>query len=301
MTGQWPARVGMTAIIEKHAGNQAPEDARLLPATTRPYLPSEATTIAERLKAAGYATCLVGKWHLGVAEHGPLEQGFDVAIGPPHAGAPKSYFWPEWDGNPKLEGQFDGEYLTDRLAEEACGFIEAHQDQPFFLDFSFHSVHVPIEAKAEKVEKYTKLVEEKASTGMKHTNPHYAGMVESMDEAVGRVLNTLKRLELDHDTVVIFTSDNGGLAHESHLGEHTPATSNLPLRSGKGYLYEGGIRVPLIVRWPGVARLGRRANAPAHGCDLFPTILAQPASTFNRGRPGPFDGVNLRQAGRSRT
>jgi arylsulfatase A-like enzyme len=272
MTGKYPGRLGMTAIIEKHRGDRAPDDAPLLPATTKPFLPNEEVTIAEVLKSQGYSTCLVGKWHLGDQTHEPRQHGFDVAVGPPHAGAPRSYFWPQWNGNPRLPGRFPGEYLTDRLAEEACQFIEDHQRDPFFLCLSFHTVHVPIEAKQDKVAKYEALLRSRGKEETRHTNAHYAAMVESMDEAVGCVLETLERLHLQEDSLVIFFSDNGGLVHRSHRGEHTPATSNAPLRSGKGFLYEGGIRVPLIIRWPGVAMSGGVCQAPVHGCDLFPTI-----------------------------
>jgi arylsulfatase A-like enzyme len=272
MTGKYPGRLGMTAIVEKHRGDNAPDDAPLLPATTRPFLPDAEITIAEVLKSAGYATCLVGKWHLGDWKHDPKQHGFDVAIAPPHAGAPKSYFWPRWDGNPRLPGRFEGEYLTDRLAEEACGFVEDHGPAPFFVYLSFHSVHVPIEAKSAKVAKYAAILRAHEQDAPQHDNAHYAAMVESLDEAVGRVLAALQKLNLEHDTLVVFFSDNGGLVHRSHRGEHTPATSNAPLRSGKGFLYEGGIRVPLIIRWPGVAKSGGVCHAPVHGCDLFPTI-----------------------------
>ena len=291
MTGKYPGRLGMTAIVEKHRGDRAPDDAPLLPATTKPFLPEEEQTIAEVLQAAGYATGLVGKWHLGDGSHDPRQHGFDVAIAPPHSGAPKSYFWPQWDGNPRLPGRFDGEYLTDRLADEACQFIEraikrdrsnfskpaasgrsAERAAPFFLCLSFHSVHVPIEAKPGKVTKYETLLRKTSGDPPQHHNPHYAAMVESMDEAVGRVFDTLEQHQLDDDTLVIFFSDNGGLVHRSHRGDHTPATSNRPLRSGKGFLYEGGIRVPLIIRWPGVADAGSVCHRPVHGCDLFPTI-----------------------------
>jgi arylsulfatase A-like enzyme len=272
MTGQFPGRLGMTAIVEKQRGDRAPDDAPLLPATTKPCLPDEETTIAEVLRQAGYATGLVGKWHLGDWQHDPRQHGFDVAVGAPHAGAPKSYFWPAWEANPRLPGRFEGDYLTDRLTEEACRFVEANRQTPFFLTLSFHSVHVPIEAKQDKVTAYQERLQARGNTIARHTNPHYAAMVESMDEGVGRVLHTLDTLGLADRTMVIFFSDNGGLVHRSHRGEHTPATSNHPLRSGKGFLYEGGIRVPLILSGPGVARTGGVCTLPVHGCDLFPTI-----------------------------
>jgi arylsulfatase A-like enzyme len=292
ITGKYPAHLGMTAIIEKHRANNAPDDAPLLPATTKPFLPHEEVTIAEALKTKGYATCLVGKWHLGVNEYAPGGHGFDVAVAPPHSGMPKSYFWPQWDGKPNMEGRFEGEYLTDRLADEACNFIDKNSDKPFFLYFPFYSVHVPIEAKADKVGKYESLLA--GETDRTHTNAHYASMVESVDDAVGRVLAKLTEHKLCENTVVIFFSDNGGLAHPSHVGKHTPATSNKPLRSGKGFLFEGGIREPLIVKWPGVSRSGEVCSVPVHGCDLFPTICAA-AGVDVKELPivGSLDGINL--------
>ena len=294
MTGRFPGHMGMTAIIEKHLGDRAPDDAPLLPAVTKPHLPHEELTIAEALKTRGYATAMVGKWHLGVNEFGPTGHGFDVAIGAPHAGFPKSYFWPQWEGNPRLEGRFDGEYLTDRLAEEACQFIEGHHQQPFFLCLSFHSVHVPIEAKAKKVTKYADILKGRSDDQLQHHNPHYAGMVESLDEGVGRVMQTLQQLELAGNTLVLFFSDNGGLVHPSHVGEHTPATSNKPLSSGKGFLKEGGIRVPLIIKWPGVAEADSICHVPVHGCDLFPTICgAAQVSVAGLETAGSIDGIDL--------
>ncbi|MHC4402095.1 MAG: sulfatase [Planctomycetota bacterium] len=295
MTGKYPAHLGMTAIVEKHKGDRAPDDAPLLPATTKPFLPHEEVTVAEALKTRGYATCLVGKWHLGSGEYGPKGHGFDVAVAPPHRGAPKSYFWPQWDGSPNMKGRFEGEYLTDRLADEACRFVEEHRQEPFFLYLSFHSVHVPIEAKQDKVKKYEALIDEKGGDGLEHRNPHYAAMVESMDDAVGEVVRTLERWDLDGNTMILFFSDNGGLVHRSHVGEHTPATSNRPLRSGKGFLYEGGIREPLIVKWPGVAEPDSICNVPVHGCDLFPTIC-EAAGVAMEDLPIPdfIDGRSLR-------
>jgi arylsulfatase A-like enzyme len=262
----------MTSIVEKHLGDRAPADAPFLPPPTRSQLPKQEVTIAEALKTAGYTTCLIGKWHLGMRDFGPLGHGFDVAIAPPHKGMPRSYFWPQWKGNPNIEGRFDGEYLTDRLTDEACRFIDQHHESPFSLFLCFHSVHVPIEAKKEKVARYENLLRADSTTKLQHHNPHYAAMVESVDDGVGRVLKTLNELKLSQNTLVVFFSDNGGLAHPSHVGDHTPATSNAPLRSGKGFIYEGGIREPLIVRWPGVVKAGSRSSVPIISNDFFPTL-----------------------------
>ncbi len=294
MTGKYPARLRMTSIIEKHLGNRAPDDARLLPPPTRARLPKEEVTIAEALKTVGYTSCLVGKWHLGEGEFAPRGHGFDVAIAPPHRGMPKSYFWPQWKGNPDMEGRFEGEYLTDRLADEACQFIDEHHGSPFFLMLSFHSVHVPIEAKPDKVARYKRLLEERSAEMLQHKNPYYAAMVESVDDGVGRVLATLERLKLTQNTLVIFFSDNGGLAHPSHVGKHTPATSNAPLRDGKGFLYEGGIRVPLIIKWPGVIQGGRRSNVPVISIDFLPTLCeAAGVDWKSLNLAEPIDGKSL--------
>lgn len=272
MTGRYPARLNLTTIIEGFRGDRAPSDSPILPARTAPHLPHEETTIAEILRSAGYTTGIIGKWHLGKGEHGPRQHGFDVAVGAPHAGMPRSYFWPQWKGNPAIEGRSEGEYLTDRLTDEACEFIESHHKRPFFLYLSYHSVHVPIEGKPDKVEKYeAKLRENPPKHGM-HGNPHYAAMVESVDDGVGRVMRTLKRLAIDERTVVIFFSDNGGLCHPSHVGKHTPATTNAPLRSGKGFLYEGGIREPLIFKYPGAVKPGAVCDEPIISTDFLPTI-----------------------------
>ena len=294
MTGKYPARLRMTSIIEKHLGNRAPGDSRLLPPPTRPYLPKEEVTIAEALKTVGYTSCLIGKWHLGVDDSGPKGHGFDVAIAPPHRGMPKSYFWPQWKGNPNMEGRFEGEYLTDRLAGEACQFIQKHHAAPFFLMLCYHSVHVPIEAKQDKVARYEKLLQKRSTENLQHHNPHYAAMVESVDDGIGRVLRTLEELKLDQNTLVIFFSDNGGLAHPSHVGEHTPATSNAPLRSGKGFIYEGGIREPLIVKWPGVVKAGVRSSVPVISIDFFATICEAAGVDFgDLLLTEPLDGKSL--------
>ena len=272
MAGCYPATLNLTTIVGAYRGNKAPEDSRILPPVTLPHLPLERTTLAELLKGAGYATCLVGKWHLGQNEFGPSAQGFDVAVAPPHLGMPKSYFWPRWDGNPDMEGRFEGDYLTDLLTEKACEFVDQHRRRPFFLYMCYHSVHVPIEAKADKVAHFEEKLRQRPPSPGEQSNAHYAAMVQSVDDGVGRIMETLRKHDLADDTIVIFFSDNGGLAHPSHVGEHTPATTNAPLRSGKGYLYEGGIREPCIVSWPdSIAPAGVCAE-PISSIDFLPTI-----------------------------
>ena len=196
------------------------------------YLPLEEITIARALRSAGYATASIGKWHLGGEEYYPEKHGFDINVAGSSAPAPPSYFAP-YKIATLPEGP-KGEYLTDRLGEEAARFIEQHKDKPFFLYLPLFAVHTPIQGKEALVEKYRA----KKRPGLKQTNAIYAAMIESMDDAVGRIRRALDELKLTDRTVVVFTSDNGG---------RVPTTSNHPLRVGKGSCYEGGTRVPLIV------------------------------------------------------
>jgi len=267
MTGKYPARLHLTDWLPGRADRP---DQRLLRPAIRQQLPLEEITLAEALKAAGYATGHVGKWHLGGAGFGPQQQGFDVNIAGDQTGTPRSYFAPFKDAQgrimPGLERAADGEYLTDRLTTEAERFIESNRDRPFFLYFAHYAVHIPLRAKQEMVAKY-------ATDGRPGTqnNPIYAAMVESMDESVGRLVKKLSDLGLDKKTLVIFTSDNGGLSVRE--GANTPATTNAPLREGKGFLYEGGIRAPLIVAGAGVENPSRVSDVPVSSIDFFPTVL----------------------------
>ena len=290
MTGKYPARLPLTNFI---AGKRTREGSPILPADYLLYMPVEEVTIAEVLKSAGYATCHVGKWHLGGEKrYWPENQGFEVNIGGSGSGMPRSYFWPQWQNNPPVRGNFDGEYLTDRLTEEACKFIESCRQKPFFLYLSHYAVHIPIEAKAEKIEKYQEKIRSSPPARGKHDNPYYAAMVESVDDGVGRVLNTLHRLKIDDRTVVMFFSDNGGLSVPE--GKRTPATTNAPLRAGKGHLYEGGIREPFIVKWPGAVKPGSECSVPIVSVDFFPTICEIAGlDTRSVETNGPIDGVSV--------
>jgi arylsulfatase A-like enzyme len=266
LTGRYPQRPNVTDWIP---GRKDMPDQRLKRPAIRNELPLEEVTIAEALKKGGYATGHVGKWHLGGKGFLPQDQGFDVNVGGDQTGSPRSYFAPYGNKQgtiPGLEKAPEGEYLTDRLAAEAEKFIESHKGKPFFLYLPHYAVHTPLRAKKETIAKYN--VKPKAGS---QSNPVYAAMVESMDEAVGRVLKMLAELKLADNTLVIFTSDNGGLATTE--GGPTGATFNAPLREGKGFLYEGGVRVPLVVRWPGHVKPGTVTNAVACSIDLFPTIL----------------------------
>lgn len=277
LTGRHAARLGMTIWIE--GSLQRASNRRLIEAESRHDLPPTETSLATLLRGAGYLTALVGKWHLGDGNHYPETHGFDVNIGGTHWGAPTTFWWPysgagrfgsQYRYVPHLEFGNPGEYLTDRLTDEALRVIEQAEGRPFFLLLSHHSPHTPIEAKASDVQHF----ERKLRPGLHHGNPVYAAMVKSLDEGVGRVLDRLQERGLADNTIVIFTSDNGGYTGiDRKSGRAEPVTSNFPLRSGKGSLYEGGIRVPLIVRWPGVARAGAECRSPVSLADVFATLV----------------------------
>lgn len=297
MTGQWPARTRNTDYFgapNQFFGEALPEDYDPLkdgkfgqmknrPLWPAPYLGELAkshTTLAEALKAQGYATFFAGKWHLGKEGSWPEDHGFDFNLGGHSGGGPyggKKYFSPY--GNPRLPDGPDGEHLPDRLAQETSGFIGKHKDRPFFACLSFYSVHTPLIGRADLVEKYEK---RRAERGLKdefademprknrivQSHAIYGAMVEAMDEAVGKVLAALEANGVADNTIVIFTSDNGGLS----TSEGSP-TANLPYRAGKGWLYEGGVREPVLVRWPGVTVKGASSPWVVTSTDFFPTIL----------------------------
>jgi arylsulfatase A len=277
MTGRYPARLHVTDWIH---GSKRPKARLKIPDWTE-YLPDDEVTLAEALKPAGYASASVGKWHLGDGpEHGPTRQGFDVNVAGYGAGSTPSYFSPY--KIPTLADGPPGEYLTDRLTAEACRFIEANRDRPFFLYMPHYTVHTPLQAKPELVEKYRK----KIKAGMRHVNPTYAAMIESLDQGVGRVLGVLEALGIADRTIVVFTSDNGGLMQPGY------STDNRPLRAGKGSVYEGGVRVPLIVRWPGVTPAGSVCHEPVASVDFFPTYLEVAGLSTPRDA-NPVDGRSL--------
>jgi len=288
MTGKYPARLGLTDWIP---GRKQWPTARLLTPPFQQQLPLQEVTIAEALKPAGYTSASIGKWHLGGPEFWPEKQGFDLNVAGTERGSPKSYFGP-FD-LPNLSGGSPEDYLTDRLTDEAIRFIEANRSRPFFLYLPHFAVHIPLQAKPAAIEKYRAKVRPEAA----QRDPVYAAMIESMDEGVGRLMKRLEELGLAERTVVIFTSDNGGLIFEG--SRKVPVTSNHPLRAGKGHLYEGGIRVPLIVRWPGVTPAGSICDYPVSSQDIFPT-LAEMAGV----KTGKVDGLSLcpllRQRGKLR-
>jgi arylsulfatase A-like enzyme len=265
-----------------------------IPGESENLKPSD-VTVAEVLKKAGYATFFAGKWHISQTEaEMPQNKGFDVNIGGGSAGAPRSYFFPYGAEKghamgPGLETGVKGEYLNDRLTEETLRFLENHAktraDQPFFVYLSHYAVHAPFEAQDSDKEHFVKklkgtgrpsvdaMLMRDGETKKHQDNPVYAGMVASMDRSLGKVRETLKKLNLADNTVIIFTSDNGGLSNCGVGNKRPLATSNLPLRAGKGHLYEGGIRVPLIVLWPGKTKAGTTTDTFVTGTDHFPTML----------------------------
>lgn len=266
ISGRHPARVGITDWLPGRADRS---DQKLLRPPLANELPADLPTLPGALQKAGYVTGHIGKWHLGGKGAGPTDRGFDVNVAGNQAGSPLSYFAPYVGKNgnviPGLEEAPKGEYLTDRLAAEAERFLDANRDKPFFLYLPHYAVHIPMKAKADLTAKY------KAGPPGRQGNPVYAAMLESLDDAVGRVRQKLDDLKVADRTLVIFTSDNGGLC--TLEGPNTPPTINAPLREGKGFLYEGGIRVPLIVRWPGVTKAGSESATPVVSTDFMPTVL----------------------------
>ena len=272
LTGRYPARIGITDWM-RAAPQSKPEKTKsaetyenvgekLLTPQNPFWMNLEEETVAEVLKRAGYATAQIGKRHLGPEPWYPDKQGFTFHRGGSDLGQPPQYFFPYSPGRQKRLAGFEkgepGEYLTDREATEAVDFIRNHKDRPFFLYLSHYAVHTPIQAKPELTRKF----EAKPKTGQK--NAAYAAMIASMDQSVGKVLAELDALNLTDKTVVILTSDNGGLAS---------VTNNSPLRTGKGTPYEGGLRVPLIIRWPDVVQADTESNVPVSSIDIFPTLL----------------------------
>lgn len=282
LTGKHPARLNITDWLP---GRPDRPDQRVNRPKIRTELPLEEVTLAEELKKAGYVTAHVGKWHLGGKGFGPTDQGFDINIAGDDTGTPLSYFAPFQNKMgtrkmPGLEDAKDGEYLTDRLTAEAEKFIAANTAKPFFLYLAHYAVHTPLTAKKEVIAKY------KQGPLGKQSNPTYAAMVESMDESVGRILKALDDHKLADNTVIIFTSDNGGLATSEGAINGIPATINTPYREGKGFLYEGGVRVPFIIRGPGINKTG---GIPVISTDVTPTVLGLCGVRTDR----TFDGRDL--------
>ena len=277
MTGKYPARMHITHAIPIDGAARLNADNKgttpLLEPDYCKNMPLEEVTIAEVLKSAGYQTGFLGKWHCcWDKEYFPQYQGFDINIGGNGMGNPGNYFYP-YDGKWRMtkndpwinwntlpDGK-PGEYLTDRLTDEAEKFLESHKDKPFYLNLSHYAVHTPIQAKEEITIKFDAKEKDEIKG---HTNAKYAAMIKSVDESLGRVLKKVDELGLTDNTIIIFTSDNGGFGH---------VTSNYPLRGNKGNFYEGGIRVPAIVKWPGVTKPGTVSSTVLIGPDFYPTML----------------------------
>lgn len=276
LTGRHPVRVDITDWIPGNRGI-----GKFLTVQDRDNLALDEVTIAEVLKGAGYQTFFAGKWHLGDEGHYPTDQGFDFNIGGNHAGSPPGGYYAPWK-NPTLEAKEDGEYLTERLTNESIHFLETRdQAKPFLLYLSYYNVHSPITPYKKRVEHFREkaeaTIEGKTPTIVEHhgvsrarqDDPAYASMIAAVDQSVGDVLSKIDELKLQDNTVVCFFSDNGGLCTLRRPGP----TSNLPLRSGKGWLYEGGVRSPMIVRAPGVTKPGTVSEAAVVSTDFFPTML----------------------------
>jgi arylsulfatase A-like enzyme len=288
MTGLWPARIGITApvchlpqvILDKKLSKGNPKQ-RVLVADSITRLDTSYTTLPKLLKEAGYRTGHFGKWHLGPAPYSPLEHGFEKDWPHYNGPGPAGSFVAPWKFPPalKITGK-PGEHLEDTLSGEVVKFIENHKEEPFFINYWQFGVHSPYDAKPEIVEKYRKLVDPKNP----QRNPVYAAMVESIDDAVGRVLNALDQHGLTENTIIVFFSDNGGVSwpdrdggpHKSDKFQTdmaSPPTSNLPLRNGKASLYEGGVREPCLVVWPGVTKAGTVNESVIQSIDWMPTLL----------------------------
>ncbi len=280
LTGKYPARLHLTDWLP---GRSDRPSQKLLRADLVQQLPLEETTIAEAIKPLGYVSASIGKWHLGEKPFWPENQGFDRNIGGTQTGSPPGGYF--HFRTPSMSANSKNEYLTDRLTNEAIAFVAANKDRPFFLYLAHYAVHIPLQAKPDPLARFQA---KPAGNSLQH-NAIYAAVLASLDEGVGRLVNELERLKLTDRTVVVFISDNGGLS--VHEGPNTPATSNAPLRDGKGYLYEGGTRVPLIVVWPGVVKPGSTVDVPVCGIDLYPTILE--IAGVDAVRRGGIDGVSL--------
>jgi arylsulfatase A len=281
MTGKYPARLHLTDFI---SGQKRPFSKLNVPDWTMRLEHSE-TTIAEYLKRNGYSSAHIGKWHLhgrnDPAEFGPTGRGFDVSIGKPKS---RGYFIDQ-----KLvdSGKVKSGYVTDHLTDAAVRVINRWKDKPFFLYFAYNTPHTPIQGKNELVDYYRK----KIKPGMRHNNPTYAAMVHSLDDSVGRVIKAVEQAGIADRTLIWFISDNGGLSQK--YNKPTGFIDNHPVRRGKGSAYEGGIRVPMIVHWPGVTKPGSVSDEPVCTIDILPTVLEITDSRPRIAGEYPFDGQSL--------
>lgn len=281
MTGMYPARLRLTDFI---AGQNRPYAKSTIPEWTK-GLEKRHTTIAEALKDGGYRTIHVGKWHLDFpqqSDQGPTAHGFDVSHGKPQ-GTRGYYINDQTVKELSLKSNYSTDYLTDKAIQE----IERSKDKPFFLYFAYNVPHTPIQGRKDLVAYF----EEKVDTSATHQNPTYAAMVKSLDISIGRVLDSLEENGLSENTLIVFTSDNGGLTQR--YGKHDGFTENLPLRRGKGSAYEGGVRVPAIVYWPGVTQAGVESTTPIMTIDYYPTFLKAAGIDGDEIHNASMDGTNL--------
>lgn len=292
MTGKYPARINVTDWIPGRQFYTGPQSCdKLIPRDFELQVNLDEITLAEALKDGGYRTFFAGKWHLGQDSiYWPEFQGFEINKGGWDRGWPQGGYFSPFE-NPRLTDGPEGEHLTDRLVTESIAFLESVKNEAFFIYLSFYSVHTPLQAKDELFEKYSHKADSldldnqiqltkdkdwiKKAPPRGHfiervlqAHPAYAAMIETLDNNIGRLMKKLKELDLEENTIILFMSDNGGLA----TAEGSP-TSNLPLRSGKGWLYEGGIREPMIIKWPGEINAGSISSEPVMSTDFYPTIL----------------------------
>jgi len=274
LTGKYPARLHLTDWIP---GRKQWPYARLLTPAFNQQLPLAETTLAEALRPLGYRTGAIGKWHLGGPGFGPTDQGFDLNAGGGAAGGPPAYFGPLTLPNLKLE---PGEFLTQRLSEEGARFLRENLKQPSFLYEAQFTVHIPLQAPPDLVAKYRE-------RNTADVDPIYCAMVETADDSAGYLLKALDESGQAANTIVILFSDNGGVRYQERRA--APVTNNAPLRAGKGHLYEGGIREPLLIRWPAVSKAGVTVEEPLSSIDFFPTVC-----DGLHAQTGSVDGVSIR-------
>jgi len=299
LTGQYPTRHGITNYIGAEVGKTFAQErhTKLLVPDYARKLPQDATTLAEALKAAGYRTFFAGKWHLGGRGSWPEDHGFDDNKGGWETGSPKGGYFAPWQ-NPNLPSGPPGQNLDQRLADETISFIEQNTERPFLAFLSFYAVHGPVQTTRTLWQKYREKASRQPKPGerfkidrtlpvrVEQDNPIYAGLIDNMDNAVGRILGRIEELGLANNTIVVFTSDNGGV-----VSGDSYSSSQLPFRGGKGRQWEGGIRVPFYIRAPGITKAGSACDTPVSGIDIYPTILqlagvpAKPTQTL--------DGVSL--------
>jgi arylsulfatase A-like enzyme len=292
LTGQSPARTGITVpnchvpqvVLQATTGKKAPPDQKAIQPEPVTRLKTEYRTLAETLKDAGYATAHFGKWHLGPEPYSPLQQGFDLDL-PHHPGpGPAGTYVAPWKFA-NFKEKSPGEHIEDRMAAEAVAWMEQQKEKPFYLNYWMFSVHAPFDAKKANIEKHRDRIDPKDA----QRSPTYAAMIQSMDDAIGTLLDALDRLKLANNTIIIFTADNGGNMYNEIDG--TTPTSNRPLRGGKATMFEGGTRVPGVVVWPGVAAAGSRSDAIIQSEDYYPTLLEGLAIKPAEGQR--FDGASI--------